>query len=68
MQQRSLASSIMAFAQAAVVQTGFIFVLCFFLLLTREECRNRDTAFQRTLAGRVRAVRVFGDVGRRVTG
>ncbi len=68
MQEQGLASSIMATAGGAVVQTGFVFILCFFLLLTREEFRIKYIAFQRTLAGRVRAARVFRDVGRRVTG
>jgi len=67
-QEPGLASSIMASAQAAAVQTGFVFILAFFLLLTREEFRIKYIAFQQTLAGRVRAARVFRDVGRRVTG
>jgi predicted PurR-regulated permease PerM len=67
-QEPGLASSIMASAQTAIVQTGFVFILCFFLLLTREEFRIKYIAFQPTLAARVRAARVFRDVGRRVTG
>ena len=68
MQEPGLASAIMASAQTAVAQTGLVFILCFFLLLTREEFRIKFIAFQPTLAGRVRAARVFRDVGRRVTG
>lgn len=67
-QEPGLARSIMAGAQTAVVQTGLIFILCFFLLLTREEFRIKLIAFQPTLHARVRAARVFRDVGRRVTG
>lgn len=67
-QEPGLANSIMAGAQAAIVQTGFVFILCFFLLLTREEFRIKYIAFQPKLAGRVRAARVFRDVGRKVTG
>jgi len=67
-QQPGLASSIMASAQTAVVQTGLVFILSFFLLLTRDEFRIKLIAFQPTMAARVRAARVFRDVGRRVTG
>ena len=67
-QEPGLASSIMASAQTAIVQTGFVFILCFFLLLTREEFRIKYIAFQPTLAARVRAARMFRDVGKRVTG
>lgn len=67
-QEPGLASSIMAGAQTAIVQTGLIFILCFFLLLTREEFRIKLIAFQPNLRARVRAARVFRDVGRRVTG
>lgn len=68
MQEPGLASSIMASAQKVVVQTGLVFILCFFLLLTRSEFRIKVIAFQPTLRARVRAARVFRDVGRRVTG
>jgi predicted PurR-regulated permease PerM len=68
MQGQGLASSIMESAQAAIVQTAFVFILCFFFLLTREEFRIKYIAFQPTLAARVRAARVCRDVGRRVTG
>jgi len=67
-QEPGLARSIMAGAQTAVVQTGLVFILCFFLLLTREEFRIKFIAFQPNLRARVRAARVFRDVGRRVTG
>ena len=63
-----LARSIMASAQTFIVQTGFVFVLCFFLLITREEFRIKFIAFRPTLNARVRAARVFRDVSRRVTG
>jgi predicted PurR-regulated permease PerM len=68
MQGQGLASSIMESAQAAIVQTAFVFILCFFFLLTREEFRIKYIAFQPTLAARVRAARVCRDVGLRVTG
>ena len=68
MQGQGLASSIMESAQAAIVQTAFVFILCFFFLLTREEFRIKYIAFQPTLAARVRAARICRDVGRRVTG
>ncbi len=68
MQTPGLATSIMASAQTVVVQTGLVFILCFFLLLTREEFRIKVIAFQPTLRARVRAARVFRDVGKRVTG
>jgi len=67
-QEPGLARSIMASAQTVVAQTGFVFILCFFLLLTREEFRVKLIAFQPTLQSRVRAARVFRDMGRRVTG
>lgn len=68
MQEPGLASSIMTSIQKVVVQTGLVFILCFFLLLTRSEFRIKVIAFQPTLQARVRAARVFRDVGRRVTG
>lgn len=67
-QEPGLARSIMASAQTVIVQTGFVFILSFFLLLTREEFRIKFIAFQPTLRARVRAARVFRDAGRRVTG
>lgn len=68
MQEPGFARSVMASVQTFVVQAGFIFVLCFFLLITREEFRVKFIAFRPTLAARVRAARVFRDVSRRVTG
>ena len=68
MQEPGFARAFMASAQTFVVQTGFIFVLCFFLLITREEFRIKFIAFRPTLNARVRAARVFRDVSRRVTG
>ena len=68
MQGPGLASAIMSSAQTVVAQTGLVFILCFFLLLTRSEFRIKVIAFQPTLRARVRAARVFRDVGRRVTG
>jgi len=65
MHERGLAGSIMAFVQPAIVQTGFIVIPNFVLLLTRGEFRNRYMDFQRTLAG---CARVFRDIARRVTG
>ncbi len=67
-QEQGLATTIMASAGGALLQAGFVFILCFFLLLTREEFRIKYIAFQPSLAARVRAARVFRDVGRRVTG
>jgi predicted PurR-regulated permease PerM len=67
-QEPGLARSIMSSAQTLVVQTGLVFILCFFLLLTRSEFRIKVIAFQPTMQARVRAARVFRDVGRRVTG
>lgn len=68
MQGPGLASAIVTSAQTIVAQTGLVFILCFFLLLTRSEFRIKVIAFQPTLRARVRAARVFRDVGRRVTG
>jgi len=68
MQQPGLAQSLLASAQTIVVQTGFIFILAYFLLITREEFRIKFIALQPTLRERVRAARVFRDVGRRVSG
>jgi len=68
MQEPGLASSIMTSIHKVVVQTGLVFILCFFLLLTRSEFRIKVIAFQPTLQARVRAARVFRDAGRRVTG
>lgn len=67
-QQPGLAQSLLASAQTIVVQTGFIFILAYFLLITREEFRIKFIAFQPTLRARVRAARVFRDVSRRVSG
>jgi predicted PurR-regulated permease PerM len=50
------------------VQTGLIFILCFFLLVSREEFRIKFIAFQPSLQARVRAARVFRDISHRVTG
>lgn len=67
-QDPPLAQSIIASVQTAIVQTGFIFILAYFLLITREEFRIKFIAFQPTMQQRVRAARVFRDVGRRVSG
>lgn len=68
MQQPGLAQSLLASIQTAVVQTGFVFILSFFLLVTREEFRVKFIAFQPTLKARVHAARIFRDVSRRVSG
>ncbi|MDP3495515.1 MAG: AI-2E family transporter [Hyphomonadaceae bacterium] len=68
LQQPGLAQSVLASVQTAVVQTGFIFILCYFLLITRGEFRLKLIAFQTTLRDRVRAARVFRDVEKRVSG
>ena len=67
-QQPGLAQSVLASVQTAVVQTGFIFILCYFFLLTRGEFRMKFIAFQPTLRERVRAARVFRDMEKRVSG
>jgi predicted PurR-regulated permease PerM len=67
-QQPGLAQSVLASVQTAVVQTGFVFILCYFLLITRGEFRTKLIAFQTTLRDRVRAARVFRDMERRVSG
>ncbi|RYZ11185.1 MAG: AI-2E family transporter, partial [Alphaproteobacteria bacterium] len=67
-QQPGLAASVIASVQTAVVQTGFIFILCYFFLITRGEFRMKFIAFQPTLRERVRAARVFRDVEKRVAG
>ncbi len=67
-QQPGLAQSLLASAQTIIAQTGFVFILCYFLLITREEFRIKFIAFQPTLKGRVQAARIFRDVSRRVSG
>ncbi len=67
-QEQGLAQSLLASAQTILAQTGFVFILCYFLLITREEFRIKFIAFQPTLRDRVRAARVFRDVSRRVSG
>jgi predicted PurR-regulated permease PerM len=67
-QEQGFAQSLLASAPVAIAQTGFVFILCYFLLITREEFRIKFIAFQPSLRDRVRAARVFRDVGRRVSG
>lgn len=67
-QQPGLAQSVIASVQTAVVQTGFVFILCYFFLITRGEFRMKFIAFQPTLRERVRAARVFRDMEKRVSG
>ncbi|MFT3724238.1 MAG: AI-2E family transporter [Hyphomonadaceae bacterium] len=67
-QEQGFAQSLLASAPIAIAQTGFVFILCYFLLVTREEFRIKFIAFQPTLKERVRAARVFRDVSRRVSG
>jgi predicted PurR-regulated permease PerM len=64
----ALTQSLLASAQAAVVQTGFIFLLAYFFLLTREEFRLKIIAFQPTLRRRVHTARAFRDMRKRVAG
>jgi predicted PurR-regulated permease PerM len=64
----ALTQSLLASAQVIVVQTGFVFLLAYFFLLTREEFRLKIIAFQPTLRRRVRAARTFRDMRRRVAG
>jgi predicted PurR-regulated permease PerM len=63
-----LTQSLIASAQAVVVQTGFVFLLAYFFLLTREEFRLKIIAFQPTLRHRVRTARAFRDMKKRVSG
>jgi predicted PurR-regulated permease PerM len=64
----SLTQSLLASAQTLIVQTGFVFLLAYFFLITREEFRLKIIAFQPTLKHRVRMARVFRDMKRRVGG
>lgn len=67
-QQPGFAQSVLASVQTAVVQTGFVFILSYFFLITRGEFRMKFIAFQPTLRERVRAARVFRDMEKRVAG
>lgn len=67
-QQPGLAASVISSVQTAVVQTGFVFILCYFFLITRGEFRMKFIAFQPSLRERVRAARIFRDVEKRVAG
>ncbi|HEV7694536.1 MAG TPA: AI-2E family transporter [Hyphomonadaceae bacterium] len=68
LQGPSLTQSLLASAQTLVVQAGFVVLLSYFLLITREEFRLKIIAFQPTLRARVRMARVFRDMKRRVGG
>ncbi len=68
MAQPALTQSIFASAQTAIVQTGFVFLLAYFFLITREEFRSKIIIFQPRLADRVRTARAFRDIERRVSG
>lgn len=68
MEQPGLAASVISSVQSAVVQTGFVFILCYFFMITRGEFRMKFVAFQPTLRARVRAARIFRDVEKRVAG
>lgn len=68
LQGPSLTQSLLASAQTLVVQAGFVVLLAYFLLITREEFRLKIIAFQSTLRARVRMARVFRDMKRRVGG
>jgi predicted PurR-regulated permease PerM len=68
LQGPSLTQSLLASAQTLVVQAGFVVLLAYFLLITREEFRLKIIAFQPTLRARVRMARVFRDMKRRVGG
>jgi predicted PurR-regulated permease PerM len=63
-----LTQSLLASAQTLVIQTGFVFLLAYFFLITRDEFRLKIIAFQPTLRARVRMARVFRDMKRRVGG
>ena len=67
-QQPGLAQSVLASVQTAVVQTGFIFILCHFFLIPCGQVLMKFNAFQSTLRERVRAARVFRDMEKRVSG
>jgi predicted PurR-regulated permease PerM len=63
-----LAQSLLASAQAIAVQAGFVLVLLYFFLITREDFREKLIAFQPKLYQRVRTARAFRDVEQRVGG
>lgn len=68
MAQPALTQSIFASAQTAIVQTGFVFLLAYFFLITREEFRSKIIIFQPRLVDRVRTARAFRDIEKRVSG
>lgn len=63
-----LTESLISSAQVIAIQTGFVLILTYFFLLTREEFRQKLIVFQTRLAGRVRTARAFRDVEHRVAG
>jgi predicted PurR-regulated permease PerM len=63
-----LTQSLLASAQVIAIQTGFVLVLLYFFLITREDFREKLIAFQPKLYQRVRTARAFRDVERRVGG
>jgi predicted PurR-regulated permease PerM len=63
-----LTQSLLASAQAIAVQAGFVLVLLYFFLITREDFREKLIAFQPKLYQRVRTARAFRDVEHRVGG
>ena len=62
-----LTQSLISSAQSFAVQTGLVLVLTYFLLLTREDFRQKFIALQPRFNDRVRTARVFRDVEHRVT-
>jgi predicted PurR-regulated permease PerM len=63
-----LTQSLLASVQAIAVQAGFVLVLLYFFLVTREDFREKLIAFQPRLHQRVRTARAFRDVENRVGG
>lgn len=63
-----LTQSLLASVQVIAVQLGFVLLLTFLLLITREEFREKLIAFQPTLPDRVRTARAFRDMEKRVSG
>lgn len=63
-----LTQSLLASAQIIAIQAGFVLVLLYFFLVTREDFREKLIAFQPKLNQRVRTARAFRDVEHRVGG
>jgi predicted PurR-regulated permease PerM len=66
LQGQGLTQSLAMSARAMLVQTLFILVMTYFLLITRKQIRIKAIAAQPRLGGRLRTARAFRDVERRV--